>query len=60
MKVAHLVISIIEADDGQDAHANFTYSGGSDLTSQYAKNLFGVVIEGVDQLLSRDEADLTK
>ena len=52
MAIAHIVIQIIESEDGTDHHVNVSYSGGSDLTKQESQNDFASVLECIQKLLT--------
>ena len=51
MAIAHIVIQIIESEDGTDHHINVSYSGGSDLKNQDAQDTFTKLLEEVQTIL---------
>lgn len=52
MAIAHIVIQIVESEDGTDHHVNVSYSGGSDLTKQESQNDFTSVLESIQKILT--------
>ena len=51
MAIAHIVIQVIESEDGTDHHINVSYSGGSDLVKQHAQDTFTKILEEVQNVL---------
>lgn len=52
MTIAHIVIQIIESEDGTDHHLNVSYSGGSDLTKQESQDDFARILQSIEKLLT--------
>ena len=51
MAIAHIVIQVIESEDGTDHHINVSYSGGSDLKKKDAQDTFTKLLEEVQKVL---------
>ncbi len=54
MAIAHIVIQLIESEDGTDHHVNVSYSGGSDLTKQESQDDFASILENLQKLLTNN------
>ena len=51
MAIAHIVIQVVESEDGTDHHINVSYSGGSDLNKKDAQDTFTKLLEEVQKVL---------
>ena len=51
MAIAHIVIQVVESEDGTDHHINVSYSGGSDLNKKEAQDTFTKLLEEVQKVL---------
>ena len=58
MAIAHIVIQIIESEDGTDHHLNVSYSGGSDLTKQESQADFASILQSIEKLLTSKQDNL--
>ena len=51
MAIAHIVIQVVESEDGTDHHINVSYRGGSDLNKKDAQDTFAKLLEEVQKVL---------
>ena len=51
MAIAHIVIQVVESEDGTDHHINVSYSGGADLNKKDAQDTFAKLLEEVQKVL---------